>query len=281
MKIVRSPGKMRLLCQGFKGKHKTIGFVPTMGALHRGHLKLISKARRENDIVAVSIFVNPAQFSPKEDFKRYPRKIKEDSALCRRGGVDIIFIPQAQSIYPAGYKTYVCVEGISDKLCGRFRKGHFMGVATIVAKLFNIVNPDVAYFGQKDAQQAVIIKKMVEDLNMPLTVRIVPTQRQSDGLALSSRNAYLKPGERRDARVLFQALSFARDLVKKGLRDTAEIISRMRKLILKRKNARIEYISIVDEKELLPVKRVADGCLIALAVRIGKTRLIDNIIIRI
>ena len=281
MKIIRSPREMNLLCRALKDKRKTIGFVPTMGALHSGHLGLIRSARRVNDIVVVSIFVNPAQFAPKADFKRYPRKPKEDYLFCRKAGVDIIFAPRVEAIYPAGYKTYVYVEGLSGKLCGESRPGHFRGVATVVTKLFNIVSPDRAYFGQKDAQQAIIIKKMARDLNMPLSIKMVPTARYSDGLALSSRNIYLSPGERIDAAALFQALSLAKGLVKMGLVDTPRIISRMSELISKKKNARIEYISIVDQEGLGPIKKITNGSLIALAVWIGKTRLIDNIIIKL
>jgi pantoate--beta-alanine ligase len=281
MKIVSSPKRMHLVSRGLKDRHQTIGFVATMGALHLGHSRLIRRARQGNDIVVVSIFVNPKQFAPKEDFRCYPRTLKQDYLLCKKEGVDIIFVPTPELIYPFGYKTYVCVEGLSDTLCGEFRKGHFRGVATVVTKLFNIVSPDIAYFGQKDAQQAIIIKKMARDLNMPVIVKIVPTERNSAGLALSSRNAYLSNDECKDALILFQALSLAKDLVRKGSRDAAGIIRKMRQFILKKKSAKIEYISVVDQAQLLSVKRIIDGCLVVLAVRIGKTRLIDNIIVRL
>ena len=215
MKIIRGIIPMQKLCGRLKAEGRKIGFVPTMGALHEGHLALIRKARKENDTLVVSIFVNPAQFGPKEDFKRYPRSLTRDSLLCKKCGVDIIFSPAVSSIYPKGYRTYVRVEGLSEVLCGAFRKGHFRGVATVVAKLFNIVQPDRAYFGQKDAQQCVIIKKMCRDLNMPLDIKVLPTVRGPGGLALSSRNAYLSPEERKDALVLFQALSKAKELIKK------------------------------------------------------------------
>ncbi|MFH0738258.1 MAG: pantoate--beta-alanine ligase [Candidatus Omnitrophota bacterium] len=280
MKIISSPKRMQFLSRGLRARHKRVGFVATMGVLHEGHLRLLRRARQENDVVVVSIFVNPAQFGPSEDFKRYPRDLKRDSSLCRKEGVDIIFSPGVNAIYPDGYKTYVYVEGLSEELCGRFRKGHFRGVTTIVAKLLNIVSPDIAYFGQKDAQQAIIIKKMVRDLNMPFAVKIVPTLRSPGGLAFSSRNIYLSRKERSDALSLSQSLSLARSLVKKGLRDTPGIISKMRQLIEKKKSARIEYIAIVDPKELHPLKRITDGAMVTLAVRIGKTRLIDNIFIR-
>jgi pantoate--beta-alanine ligase len=262
-----------------KLNHKTIGFVPTMGALHEGHLTLMRQARRENDFVVVSIFVNPAQFGPREDFKKYPRSLKQDAILCRKKGVDIIFYPDIKEMYPVNYKTYVEVSNLSDCLCGKFRPGHFRGVATIVAKLFNIVSPDIAYFGQKDAQQAIIIQKMVLDLNMPLKIKIVPTVRNEDGLALSSRNLYLNPRERKDALIIYQALSLAQDLIRKGNTKSTSIIQKMRQLISSKKSARVQYIAIVDIEDLKPVQRIRDKVIIALAVYMGKTRLIDNIII--
>ncbi len=281
MKIIRIPEKITGILKAYKLKGKTVGFVPTMGALHNGHLSLIRQARRENDIVAVSIFVNPAQFGPKEDFKRYPRPARKDIFLCRKQGVDFIFYPSASAMYPEGFNTYVSVEGLSSVLCGKSRPGHFRGVATVVAKLFNIVNPDIAYFGQKDAQQAIIIKKMVRDLNIPVGIRIMPTVREKDGLALSSRNIYLNKEEIKDALVLSKALNLAKDLIKSGVTDTERIIRLMRQLILKRKTVKIGYISIVDSKDLGPIKKIADNCLIALAIWIGKTRLIDNAVIKL
>jgi pantoate--beta-alanine ligase len=259
-----------------KAAGKSIGFVPTMGALHEGHLSLIRRARRENDIAVVSIFVNPTQFAPQEDLKKYPRDLKRDARLCSREGVDCIFYPAAGQMYPAGYRTYVTVEKLSDVLCGKSRPGHFKGVATVVTKLFNIVNPDSAYFGQKDAQQAIIIKRMASDLNMPVEIKVMPTLRAKDGLALSSRNVYLSKQERKDALVLSGALKAALNLVKAGAREPAKVIKKMQQLILAKKTAKIDYISLVDLDRLEPVKRISAGCLLALAVRIGKTRLIDN-----
>lgn len=279
MRIIRRVRQMSEISKKIKLNQKTLGFVPTMGALHDGHLSLIRKARSENDVVVVSIFVNPIQFGPKEDFRHYPRPIKHDIALCRKIGVDFIFYPASFDMYPSGYKTYVEVEELSDVLCGKFRPGHFRGVTTIVMKLFNIVNPDIAYFGQKDAQQAIIIKKMVSDLNIPLTIKVIPTIRHKDGLALSSRNIYLSKDERRDAPVLYQALNLANQLIKQGNRDSSRIIQNMRILIQQKKNAKIQYISIVDFKDLNPVDKIKDKVLICLAVWIGKTRLIDNIIV--
>jgi pantoate--beta-alanine ligase len=277
MRIISSIAKMQQFILREKRKMISIGLVPTMGALHEGHLSLMRRARKENDLVVVSIFVNPAQFGPKEDFKRYPRSLAKDSRLCRSCGVDIIFNPQAKAIYPPGYLTYVRVERLSDKLCGKTRPGHFRGVATIVAKLFNIVQPTNAYFGQKDAQQSVIIKKLVADLNIPVKIKILPTLREKDGLALSSRNAYLNPKERKEALVLPQALKRAQLLIKKGERDSAKIISGMNEAIRGAKVMRLDYISVVDPLNLEPLGIIRGDYLIALAARIGKTRLVDNI----
>ncbi|MCM8795245.1 MAG: pantoate--beta-alanine ligase [Candidatus Omnitrophica bacterium] len=280
MKIIRSPKQMQGISKEIKDKGKTIGFVPTMGALHQGHLSLIRRARQDTDVVVVSIFVNPTQFGPQEDFQRYPRPFRKDISLCRSLGVDYIFHPLASWMYPEGFKTYVLVEDLSEVLCGRFRPGHFRGVTTVVAKLFNIVRPDIAYFGQKDAQQAIIIKRMVCDLNFPLKIKVMPIIREEDGLALSSRNIYLSPQERNDACVLSEALRLAQGLVKSGIKDTKKIICHMRALIKKKKSAKIDYIAIVDPKTLKPVKKISGRCLLALAVWIGKTRLIDNLCLK-
>jgi len=260
---------------------RCIGFVPTMGALHEGHLSLIRQARKDNDLVVVSIFVNPAQFGPKEDFRKYPRTFSRDARLCKNSGVDVIFYPSAAQIYPEGYRTHVSVGQLSDCLCGRSRPGHFKGVATVVAKFFNIVQPDSAYFGAKDAQQSVIIRKMVQDLNIPVEIRVMPTVREGSGLALSSRNVYLSVSEKKDALILFRALSFAKYLIKNGLKDANRVISAMKQLILKKRSAKIDYISIVDASTLRPLKKIAGECLIALAVRIGRTRLIDNVVVKV
>jgi pantoate--beta-alanine ligase len=279
MKIVRDPRKMQEIIAGLKLKKKAVGLVPTMGALHAGHLSLIQRCCRDNQASVVSIFVNPSQFSPKEDLRKYPRPIKKDFALCKKAGVDLLFYPAAADIYPAGFKTYVSVEGLSDLLCGKSRPGHFRGVATIVAKLFNIVNPDNAYFGQKDAQQALIIRQMAADLNFPVQVHILPTIRAENGLALSSRNAYLNKKERKDALVLAQALSLAKAMFCSGVRDAGKIIAVMKRLITSVPGARIDYLEAVGLTDLKPVKRISGSCLVAMAVRIGKTRLIDNVII--
>jgi len=279
MKIIRSIEKMSDFSKTLMRKGKSIGFVPTMGALHEGHLSLIRKARTDTDWVVVSIFVNPIQFGPREDFKKYPRSLKQDTRLCSKEGVDVIFYPDTKQMYPAGYKTYLTVQELSDCLCGKSRPGHFKGVTTVIMKLFNIVRPDIAYFGQKDAQQAIIIKKMAADLNTPVRIRIMPTIREREGLALSSRNIYLNTEERKEALVLSQSLKLAKRLIRAGRTDAAWIIRNMRRLILEKKKARINYIAIVDAENLKPISRITDRCLIALAVWVGKTRLIDNIII--
>ncbi|MBU3958709.1 MAG: pantoate--beta-alanine ligase [Candidatus Omnitrophica bacterium] len=281
MRIIRSKKEMSAISRQIRRQEKTLGFVPTMGALHQGHLSLIQRAREETDFLVVSIFLNPIQFGPEEDFKRYPRVFKRDARLCRREGADVVFYPKADDMYPADFKTSVSVSELSQVLCGRFRPGHFQGVATVVAKLFNIVSPDIAYFGQKDAQQAIIIKKMAWDLNMPVKIKVVSTVRQNDGLALSSRNIYLKPKERKDATVLYQALNLARHLIKQGNVSARDIVRRMKQLINKKKTAVVQYISIVDLKDLRPVDKIKGKVLIALAVWVGKTRLIDNIIVNV
>ena len=281
MKIIQAAVNLSQYLNKFKISGKAIGFVPTMGALHAGHLSLIRQARKDNNTVVVSIFVNPAQFGPGEDLKSYPRTLSKDLALCRKEKVDFVFLPRDRDMYGEGFSTYINVGGLGEALCGKSRPGHFRGVATIVAKLLNITQPDVVYLGQKDAQQAIIIKRMVRDLNIPVKVKVMPTVRQEDGLALSSRNAYLNRKEKMQALVLFRALSLARVLIKSGARDAGRVVSRMKQLIEKKKNARIDYLAIVDTKNLKPVEKISGECLIALALRLGKTRLIDNIIVRV
>lgn len=280
MKIIKKVDEAFKAARKQKEKDKSIGFVPTMGALHEGHVSLIRQARKENDFVVVSIFVNPTQFGPKEDLKRYPRPIKNDIALCKKEGVDVVFYPEVKQMYPEGYKTYVEVKELSDLLCGKPRPGHFKGVATVVTKLFNIIQPDTAYFGQKDAQQALIIKKMALDLNMPVKIKVMPIVREKDGLAMSSRNVYLSAKERNDAVVLFNSLNLAKVLIANGQRNTGQVILRMKELIRKKKSAKIDYIAVFDLDKLTPLYKVTEDCLIVLAVWIGRTRLIDNIIIR-
>ncbi len=279
MRIIRSISEMQKISGALRRQGKTIGFVPTMGALHEGHLSLIRRSRKDNLITMVSIFVNPLQFGPQEDFKSYPRPIKRDIQICQKEKVNFIFYPRAREMYPDGFLTTVEVAQLGNTLCGAFRPGHFRGVTTIVLKLFNIVGPDIVYFGQKDAQQAIIIGRLAKDLNLDLKIKLMATVREKDGLALSSRNIYLSPEQRLDSRVLSQSLGLARDLVKKGERDPRKIISRIKSRIDSRKCARFEYAAIVDIDHLKPVARIRDKCLVALAARFGSTRLIDNVVI--
>lgn len=262
-----------------KKQGKRIGFVPTMGFLHEGHLSLIRKAVKDTDCVVVSIFVNPIQFGPGEDLEKYPRDSRRDLRLCRDNGVDVVFMPTPKMLYRNGFSTYVDVENLTDGLCGIQRPGHFKGVTTVVLKLFNIIRPDRAYFGQKDAQQALLIKKMVEDLDMPVKIRVMPIVREKDGLAMSSRNTYLNSCQRREALSLYKSLRIAKTLHKKGEKDPKKIIKKMRSVILKEEHARIDYVSIVDLKRLKAVNRISKKALVAVAVKIGKTRLIDNVIL--
>jgi len=279
MKVIRDPIKLNKLLKGLSRSGRSIGFVPTMGALHLGHLSLIKQARLDNQIVVVSIFVNPTQFGPKEDLNKYPRKLKSDLLLARKAGVDLVFVPDQKVMYTKGFSTFVNSEGLSNLLCGISRPGHFRGVATVVAKLLNIVGPDRLYLGQKDAQQAVIIKKMISDLNFPVKVKVMPTQREKSGLAMSSRNLYLNSRQKLKALVLFKALSLAKSLIDHGQCDVSRIISRMKELINKKKQATIDYIAIVDLEKLENLKKINQNCLICLAVKIGKIRLIDNFLI--
>ncbi len=281
MKVIRDITEMQKSCLSLKRKGRTIGFVPTMGSLHKGHVSLIQRARRYNDFVVVSIFVNPIQFLPGEDFRKYPRNLALDAALCKKEKVDIIFYPESHKLYPKDFRTYVEVTGLGDVLCGEFRPGHFRGVTTVVNKLFNIVQPDRAYFGQKDIQQLTIIKRMVEDLNIPIDVIAMPTVRDSDGLASSSRNIYLSSSERQDALAVPNSLKIAQSLIKDGLRDARKIKNLISKLIRQKMTIKIDYIEIVDPLSLEPVRKVANGSVLALAARVGKTRLIDNLVVRL
>jgi pantoate--beta-alanine ligase len=250
-----------------------------MGALHAGHASLIRAARAETAFVVVSIFVNPTQFAPGEDFERYPRPLEDDLALCSREGVDLVFVPDMHEIYPEEFRTFVEVRGLQDVLCGASRPGHFRGVATIVLKFFQLVRPDVAYFGQKDAQQAIIIRRMVRDLAVPVELRICPTVREPDGLALSSRNQYLDPDERKRAPVLYQALEEARGLIEGGVRDAAVLRQAMAMKIAGTPGATLDYAEVVDGETLTRSERLWGNVLLALAVKFGATRLIDNAIL--
>ncbi|MGQ9778496.1 MAG: pantoate--beta-alanine ligase [Bacillota bacterium] len=280
MKLVKTVAEVRTAVGEARRRGESIGFVPTMGYLHEGHLALVRRARAENGFVVVSIFVNPTQFGPHEDFARYPRDLPRDLELCHGAGVDLVFAPEAAEMYPPGFQTYVEVEELSRGLCGASRPGHFRGVATVVTKLFNIVGPDRAYFGEKDAQQLRVIKRLVADLNFPLEIVAVPTVREPDGLAMSSRNTYLSPQERQAALVLYRALSLAADLFTRGERRVGEILARMRELIAAEPLARIDYVAIVDDETLAPLEEIDRPVLVALAVFIGQTRLIDNIVLK-
>jgi len=282
MQIVRSPKLMQKICVDLKRDGKIIGVVPTMGYLHKGHVSLIRIAKKKSDVLVVSIFVNPTQFGPKEDFARYPKDFKRDRLLLesRLRRDDFLFVPRIKNMYPEGYLTYVSVDKISQHLEGVVRPGHFKGVTTVVAKLFNIVQPDIAIFGQKDAQQAVVLKKMVDDLNYGIKMIIAGTVRERDGLASSSRNVYLSKEERKQAKVLYQALRLAKKMIKKGEKSPSKIASKMNKLIDKQPLAEIDYIAITDAHSLELLNKLKGEVLISLAVRFGKTRLIDNIKIR-
>ena len=281
MEIVKRSPQMRALARRLAAEGNRIGFVPTMGALHAGHLSLMQRARQMSDIVIVSIFINPIQFGPSEDLDRYPRDLARDAELCTSRGVDYIFAPLIDEIYPEDFSTYVIVEGLSDRLCGASREGHFRGVTTVVSKLFNIVRPQFAFFGRKDAQQAVIIKRMVEDLCIDTEIVVCPIVRDEDGLALSSRNAYLTPEERAAATVLHRALEKAQVLYGGGERDAGALVEAMEEIVATEPLARVDYISVVNAKDLEPVQTLGDDqtILIALAAYIGKTRLIDNVVL--
>ncbi len=279
MKRVETIQSVRKLIKAARIKGLTIGFVPTMGALHIGHISLIEAAKKKTDFVVVSIFVNPTQFGPTEDFNKYPRPVEEDLRICRNAGVDVVFMPSANEMYPVENLTWVKVEKLTEPLCGQFRPGHFCGVATVCAKLFNIVMPDIAFFGQKDAQQVLVIRRMVADLNMPLKIVVCPTVREDNGLAVSSRNKYLTAQQRKDAALIYQSLLFCKDSIRKGVKNTKTIITGMRKILNKIPSAGIEYISIVDAETVQNIDKITGNTLIAVAVKVGSTRLIDNILV--
>jgi len=276
MEIVQKIEELREKIISWKNQDQRIGLVPTMGFLHEGHLSLVRESKKRCQKTVVSIFVNPKQFGPKEDYEVYPRDLERDRALLEREGVDLIFYPPVEVMYPEGYKTYVEVEDLQDKLCGKSRPGHFRGVCTVVLKLFNLVQPDEAYFGWKDAQQVLILKKMVEDLNLPLKIVPLPLVRDHDGLALSSRNTYLSPEERRAALVLKKSLDLAEKLIQTGEKDVVTIKQKMIDLISSEPLARSDYVEIVDLRTLDTLKILDRDALIALAVFVGRTRLIDN-----
>jgi pantoate--beta-alanine ligase len=279
MQIITAIMGMRPLADTLRREGKRIGFVPTMGFLHEGHLALMRRARQENDIVVASIFVNPVQFGPNEDLDRYPRDAEGDRAKCVTAGVDILFMPTASEMYPEKPSVFVTVEGISDVLEGAIRPGHFRGVATVVAKLFNIVKPHKAYFGQKDFQQCTVIKRMVIGLDLDVEVIVLPTVRETDGLAMSSRNSYLDPGQRQKATCLFRALRLGEELVKNGVREPETIKQKMRAILVQEKGVEIDYVEVADPDRLAPLERLEGRTVLLLAVRLGGIRLIDNLLI--
>lgn len=280
MLIIASPQKMQILCLGLKREGKTIAIVPTMGFLHEGHLRLIDRARQAADVVVLTIFVNPMQFGPKEDFKKYPRSIRDDLKKARERDVDYIFMPQTSAMYPEGYQTFVEVTQASQHLCGVSRLGHFRGVATVVLKLFHIVMPDVAVFGKKDFQQLAVIRAMVKDLNLPVRVIGQPIVREADGLAMSSRNVYLDDEQRAAALCLSRGLKNVKALVNKGEASIPQLLNALRREIRKEKIARIDYAACMNAATIQPISHyLPHRTLFAVAVFIGRTRLIDNVVV--
>jgi len=282
MKTIVSTSEMQKFSEHARLGRKTIGLVPTMGYLHKGHLSLIAKARRSCDVVITSIFVNPTQFAPNEDFARYPRDIEQDTRLCKSAGSTVLFVPKESEMYPEGYSTYVTVDGLSTVLEGKFRPTHFRGVTTVVAKLFSLTKPHKAFFGQKDAQQCVVIKKMVMDLNLGIAVVTVPIVREKDGLAMSSRNVYLSAEQRSEALILHASLRRAEEMIEKGEMSATAIAAEVTRLIQTRPSAKIDYVAVVNAESLADIDSIGRGVpvLVALAVRFGTTRLIDNTIIK-
>jgi pantoate--beta-alanine ligase len=279
MEIAETIESIRRIIEAARDKGKTIGLVPTMGALHIGHISLIESAVKKCDYVVVSIFVNPTQFVPGEDFDKYPRPFEADLEVCKKAGVDAVFAPTPEQMYPEENITWVNVERLTEPLCGQFRPGHFRGVTTVCTKLFNIVGPDIAFFGQKDAQQAIVIRRMVADLNMPLEIAICTTVREPNGLAVSSRNKYLTAEQKKDATNIYKSLQKCRQMIENGIRDTSEIIAEMTEILQQVPSIKIEYISIVDAETLQNIDQIKGKVLAAVAVKIGPARLIDNILV--
>ena len=281
METIKNIERIKSVLKEVRNQGKSVGFVPTMGYLHEGHLSLVKASLKNTDCTVVSIFVNPAQFGPEEDFKEYPRDLERDSQLLEELEVDFLFYPDSAEMYPPDFHTYVEIESLQDLWEGRSRPGHFRGVCTVVLKLFNIVQPDLAYFGQKDAQQAILLKKMVNDLNLDVGIEVIPTVREEDGLALSSRNVYLSPEQREAAVCLSRSLNKAARMILSGERQTAPILERMREIIEGEDLAKLDYIAIVDTESLEPLTEIKRGALIALAVFFDRVRLIDNIMVTV
>jgi pantoate--beta-alanine ligase len=280
VRIIHSVSEMQSWASRVQGQRFSVGFVPTMGALHEGHLALVRRARRENDAVVVSIFVNPLQFGPKEDFKKYPRTLAKDLKLLQKEKTSVVFVPSASMMYPAGTSAKVSVPALDHALEGAARPGHFDGVATVVAKFFHIVQPTRAYFGQKDYQQVRVIDRMIKDLNMPVHLVACATVREVDGLAYSSRNRYLSNREREEAVKIYQALFLGRELVsEKIMKKPAQIVKRLHQIFARIPKCKVDYIALADPETLEPLKKIRRPALLAVAVRIGRTRLIDNIVI--
>jgi len=279
MKIITAISEMQLCSELLRKSGKSIGFVPTMGFLHEGHVSLMRTARKECDIAVVSIFVNPTQFGPNEDFERYPRDIEGDQKKCEAAGVDVLFMPLAREMYPEKPTVFVDVEGITSVLEGAIRPGHFRGVATVVAKLFHMVKPHKAYFGQKDFQQCLVIRRMVQGLNIDTDVTVLPTLRENDGLAMSSRNSYLSADERRSAAILFRALMAAQEMFKTGAAEPETLRSNMRDIILTEPGMLIDYVEVADPETLAPLTAPQSRMVLLVAVRVGRTRLIDNLLL--
>ncbi len=281
MKVVRTIKDLRRKLADARHQGKSIGFVPTMGAFHNGHVSLMRRSVKENDTTVVSLFVNPLQFGPREDLARYPRNLKRDRAMAAEAGVDLLFSPSVEEMYPVPLSVFVQVGKMGDIFCGASRPGHFQGVATVVLKLLNIVQPRVMYLGQKDAQQVAVIKKMILDLSIPVEISVCPTLREDDGLAMSSRNIYLSSTERAEAVLLYKALRAGAEEIASGERDGGKIISKIKKLILEGRRASIDYVSIVELAGFSPVRRISQDVLIVVAVKFGTTRLIDNVIAKV
>ncbi len=277
MEIIQKINRLKSLSRKLKNSGKTISFVPTMGALHEGHLSLVEIARKIADVVVVSIFVNPIQFGPNEDFEKYPRNLSKDVELLTQKGVDYVFTPEVNEFYGENFQTYIEVKELTDNLCGRSRPGHFRGVTTVVAKLFTILNPDVAIFGQKDGQQAIVIKKMVEDLFFPIKIVIAPIVREEDGLAMSSRNSYLSKEEREIASNLYKALELGGITILKGERNANAVKEKILEFLRGIEGIKVDYIEIVERNTLKPAEKIKGDIMIAGAVFVGNTRLIDNI----
>jgi pantoate--beta-alanine ligase len=279
MKICKTIADMRAASRAARHSEKRLGFVPTMGALHEGHLSLVRAAKAKCDVAVVSIFINPLQFGPGEDLAKYPRAFEPDRKLLEKENVDILFAPTPEEMYPAGAVTYVTVEGLGEKLCGRSRPGHFRGVTTVVAKLFHIVEPDMAFFGQKDAAQATIVRRMVRDLNLPVEIVVCPIVREPDGLAMSSRNAYLNPQERKSALALNRALSEVKSRFDQGERNAINLIAAGKQVLTQEPTVRLDYFEIVNPVTLDPVRERTSSALVAVAAFVGNTRLIDNMLL--